>query len=373
MRTQSSRLRGFTLIELLVVIAIIAILIGLLLPAVQKVRESASRTSCQNNLKQIGLALHNYESTNHILPTSGEGNTQDNQGTIFDVHSTFTQILPFMEQDAASRMFADPNRPYDAPQNVGGATPVAGVSAGTAVIRPFLCPSHPYRVDDPQGYGQVDYMPVAYTDIDPTTGARDQNVPKLYRTPGLLTLHYEVVGSDTASPPAISTVYIGNDAVVRKRGGRTANGAIDGLSNTVAIFEDTGKNHESNYPQMRANYYALSGSGAASPTGLRNNYRWAEPDVGNGVSGPSRAGGGAFNATLAQARINNYPAEKASGTICPWSLNNCGPNDEPFSFHPNGCLAVFGDGHVQFVRDSISPITLRAICTADGGESVVLE
>src|SRR5262249_42110640 len=99
--TESSR-HGFTLIELLVVIAIIAILIGLWLPAVQKVREAAARTTCQNNLKQMGLALHNYADAHQEFPTSGEGTDFANAPTgpsIFDTHSTFTMLLPYLEQD----------------------------------------------------------------------------------------------------------------------------------------------------------------------------------------------------------------------------------------------------------------------------------
>ncbi|MCI0461168.1 MAG: DUF1559 domain-containing protein [Gemmataceae bacterium] len=125
---------AFTLIELLVVIAIIAVLIGLLLPAVQKVREAAARLSCQNNLKQLGLALHNYESVYKTLP----GAPTPNNLWAFSVQA---RVLPFLEQENLQKLI-DFNQPL-----MAGATPSARVvspaqaAAARTIVKTFLCPS----------------------------------------------------------------------------------------------------------------------------------------------------------------------------------------------------------------------------------------
>src|SRR5262249_2326562 len=134
--------RGFTLIELLVVIAIIAVLIGLLLPAVQKVREAANRMSCTNNLKQIGLAVHNYESTYRFLPparTSGGGQAPLNprfgitNTTVYVEHGWGQYLLPYLEQESLYKQY-NFNLDWRHPNN----RPVVRTH-----LKILICPSNP--------------------------------------------------------------------------------------------------------------------------------------------------------------------------------------------------------------------------------------
>jgi prepilin-type N-terminal cleavage/methylation domain-containing protein len=215
-RHRSPDRRGFTLIELLVVIAIIAILIGLLLPAVQKIREAANRMKCSNNLKQISLAAHNYESSNGMFPPGINMNTYV---------GTLAYLLPYLEQDNLYNQI-NPDQ-FSLPP--GGTTgPWWGVAYAQAQARisMYLCPSDSQEV--------------------PTTGV----MAYYYTTPG--SLAYGWFGPTT---PLGRTNYAANAGALGKTGdafwdqwagpyhqnSRTTFGSItDGTSNTIAFGETLG-------------------------------------------------------------------------------------------------------------------------------------
>lgn len=344
-----TRRSGFTLIELLVVIAIIAILIGLLVPAVQQVRAAAARLSCSNNLKQIGLALHNYAGQYKCFPTGGEGTSFANGGavTVMDNASTWTVLLPFLEQDNVYKRI-----------NVAlHYTQHADQTPFKAVIPPYVCPSNPSGGSsgvDTFGYGICDYMPTVYTDIEPNTG---------FRFPGAATFR---------GARADGLLRFTNNKL---NGGCKITSVTDGTSNTIAVIEDVGRG-----------YFGVINGKYVDPSGnLTFVARWAEPDQGNGVSGPPvnslgqsnyAAAGATFAAPASGSPgpfINNNSSPVGGPSICPWSSNNCGPNDEPFSFHNGGAYAVFADGHVAFINSNISGRNIRALITPDGGETVNLD
>ncbi len=357
MRSQprSSTIRpAFTLIELLVVIAIIAVLISLLLPAVQSAREAARRAQCTNNLKQMGLALHNYESANSCFPPSGESTDYTVSPAVTQFvdggWSCLARLLPFMEGGSS---FNALNFSVDYNEATG-----MNFTGASTVVAVYLCPSAASRQPDGgsdgvdpndlitqtygRGYGYNDYGPTCYTDIDPTGTITGYSVQtpyrnKLSRADGLL-----------------------------KQGKTRIAEVTDGTSNTIAIGEDAGRDTRYLSPYTEGYYDGalarpILGLGPAGPTAARRYWRWAEPDESYGVSGqPDNKFRPMYEAT--------------SWQLPPGLLNtagkNAGANDELFSYHPGGINCLFGDGSVHFIKDSINIVTLRSLVTLKGGEVV---
>jgi prepilin-type N-terminal cleavage/methylation domain-containing protein len=212
--------KAFTLIELLVVIAIIAILIGLLLPAVQKVREAAARMSCTNNLKQIGLALHNHESTYGYFPTAGAQSAAMNLlGQPFEVVGWGGQILPFIEQDNLHK-FVKQSGP-DTWQSALGKAPVE------IRIKTYNCPSRGNRVSAPASWGSV-YALNDYAGVMVEWGMQwqtnqppDANEANTFK--GII-----VKGGHVRTDNPALTVKYGTVSAVQ---------VPDGTSNTIAVME----------------------------------------------------------------------------------------------------------------------------------------
>jgi prepilin-type N-terminal cleavage/methylation domain-containing protein len=337
------RRQAFTLIELLVVIAIIAILIGLLLPAVQKVREAAARMSCSNNLKQLGLAAMNYEGTyGHIppslivtmgLPPGGSGQPGAPYPAI--VHSWAPNFLPYIEQDNIYRQynFSYPWFAVAPPLGVNNLLPLQNQ------IKTFLCPSVPggntrtvsgtftFGTAFPfQNLGVTDYAtnssinPGSITFFGYPAGTTQFSVfsamrPQL-RGAGI----GPVLGSQTSEPNRITSI-------------------TDGTSNTILLCESAGR------PQ----YYI---GGTADSSRVQNDGGWGHHENDYGLDG-------------AVSKTN-----RASPGNC---VINCHNDNETYSFHSGGANHVFTDGSVRFVRESISPQSYAALITASGGGMTAAE
>lgn len=328
---------GFTLIELLVVIAIIAILIGLLLPAVQKVREAAARATCSNNLKQIGTALHNYESAYGYVPawamdfaTPPNPSFPATQG-----YSTLAFILPQMEQGNIAnlvnlqRSVVDPvNLPPNYGTSIGGATK----------IKSYVCPSAPEAPSDYGPYFQSVGIPgsgpceIGRTDYAPARGIHNNTVSACAPTTPLNSQDKGMLGS--------------NDRV-RKPNVKFAE-VTDGLSNTICFVEIAGRQRL--YYRGRPN----PGVSYATDKSQTLNSAWADYNTARQLRGYD----GSVPAPLP---LNAVPPDGCQ-------MINIFNENGIYAFHTGGANVLRGDGSVSFLRESSAAGVVAAFITRDGGE-----
>ncbi len=369
---------GFTLVELLVVIAIIGILVSLLLPAVQAAREAARRMQCSNNLKQIGLAFHNFESTRRQLPTSLRPPSNVAGSTEQSRVSVLTDLLPYLE---LTNIYNQYNKSIN--WNSGTNIPLSQTK-----ISSFICPSNPDGgvLDTAPPGSTAAFVPgiAAVTDYSPIYGIAPgvftqllgmSAAPELYRDPA------EVFAGATPPYTYVRGFFPKNATINSSTGLQTSKGYTfsnvqDGLSNTIAIAESAGRPFVYVKGRKVSGGNALTDTDAASANTSRlNSGGWSRPASDIILFGSTTSSNGVLGGTIAFNHTNGhnirgltYTANGIAQTILglPIGIHGTGA---PYSFHTGGAQFTLGDGSVRFISDSIALSVFVALATPAGGET----